>query len=73
VANDNTVRFENLTFQIASQTFRYSLARCPVLVCRHLDHSFSVYYGQHLLGRYDPKGGQWISGVAIRQRKKQIA
>jgi transposase len=73
VANDNTVRFENLTFQIASQTFRYSLARCPVLVCRHLDHSFSVYYGQHLLGRYDPKGGPLISAAAILPRKKQIA
>ena len=56
VGNDNTVRYDNLVLQIASQTFRYSLARCRVLVCRHLDASLSLYYGQHLLGCYDGKG-----------------
>ena len=53
VGNDNTVRFDNLTLQIESQTFRYSLARCRVLVCRHLDETLSLYYGQHCVGRYD--------------------
>jgi transposase len=56
VGNDNTVRFENLTLQIESQSFRYSLARCRVRVCRHLDGTLSVYYGQHRLGRYDATG-----------------
>jgi transposase len=64
VGNDNTVRFENLTLQIESQTFRYSLARCRVLVCRHLDETLSLYYGQHCVGRYDAKGQRLSSRAA---------
>jgi transposase len=56
VGNDNTVRYDNLSLQIESQTFRYSLARCRVLVCRHLDGTLSLYYGQHQVGRYDGSG-----------------
>jgi len=56
VGNDNTVRFENLRLQIEAQPFRYSLARCRVRVCRHLDGTLSLYYGQHRLGRYDAAG-----------------
>ena len=58
MGNDNTVRFENLTLQIEAQPFRYSLARCRVLVCRHLDGTLSLYYGQHRLGRYDAAGAR---------------
>ena len=36
IDNDNTVRYENRCLQIPQQTFRFSLARCPVLVCEHL-------------------------------------
>jgi hypothetical protein len=64
VGNDNTVRFENLTLQIEAQPFRYSLARCRVLVCRHLDETLSLYYGQHCVGRYDTKGQAWSSRSA---------
>jgi transposase len=64
VGNDNTVRFDNLTLQIESQTFRYSLARCRVLVCRHLDETLSLYYGQHCVGRYDAKGQALSSRAA---------
>jgi len=56
VANDNTVTFGKLTLQVLPQTFRFSLARCRVLVCRHLDQSISLHYGPHRLGRYDAKG-----------------
>jgi transposase len=73
VGNDNTVRFENLLLQMESQTFRYSLARCRVLVCRHLDSSLSVYYGQHLLGRYDQQGRLLATGSGQRQRKARLA
>ena len=34
IDNDNTVRYENRCLQIPQQTFRFSLARCRVLVCR---------------------------------------
>jgi transposase InsO family protein len=56
VDNDNTVRFEGRCLQIPQQTFRFSLARCRVLVCEHLDQSISVHYGHHVLGRYDAAG-----------------
>jgi len=56
VNNDNTVRYDNRCLQIPQQTFRFSLARCRVLVCEHLDHTISVHYGNHVLGRYDAAG-----------------
>ena len=56
VDNDNTVSYDNLSLQVAQQKFRFSLARCRVLVCRHLDQSISLHYGPHLLGRYDVNG-----------------
>ena len=70
VGNDNTVVLARLRLQIPPQKFRFSLARCRVLVCRHLDATLSVYYGPHLLGRYDPTGAL-LGGVA--QPTKQIA
>lgn len=56
VENDNTVRYENRCLQIPQQTFRFSLARCKVLVCEHLDQTITVHYGHHVLGRYDAAG-----------------
>lgn len=56
VDNDNTVRFEGRCLQIPQQTFRFSLARCRVLVCQHLDQTLSVHYGHHVLGNYDAAG-----------------
>jgi transposase len=54
VGNDNTISFGKRRFQIEQQTFRFSMARCRVLVCEHLDQTISIHYGPHLLGRYDP-------------------
>jgi transposase len=56
VDNDNTVRYGNRCLQIPQQTFRFSLARCRVLVCEHLDQTITVHYGHHVLGRYDAAG-----------------
>jgi hypothetical protein len=56
VDNDNTVRFDGRCLQIPQQTFRFSMARCPVLVCEHLDQTLTVHYGHHLLGHYDAAG-----------------
>jgi hypothetical protein len=56
IDNDNTVRYENRCLQIPQQTFRFSLARCPVLVCEHLDSTISLHYGPHRLGDYDSQG-----------------
>ena len=56
IDNDNTVRFDGRCLQIPKQTFRFSMARCRVLVCQHLDQTMSVHYGPHLLGLYDAAG-----------------
>ncbi len=56
IDNDNTVRFDGHCLQIPQQTFRFSMARCRVLVCEHLDQTISVHYGPHVLGRYDSAG-----------------
>lgn len=56
VGNDNTVSYQKLSLQIPQQTFRFSLAKCRVLVCRHLDTTISLYYGPHRLGGYDAGG-----------------
>jgi transposase len=56
IDNDNTVRFAGRCLQIPQQRFRFSMARCRVLVCNHLDQTMSVHYGPHLLGRYDRSG-----------------
>jgi len=56
VDNDNTVSYDNRCLQIPKQTFRFSMARCPVLACEHLDQTLSVHYAHHVLGRYDAAG-----------------
>ena len=56
VANDNTVSYHTLSLQVPQQTFRFSLARCRVRVCEHLDHTLSLRYGPHVLARYDAHG-----------------
>jgi transposase len=56
VGNDNIVSFGRLKLQIERQTFRFSMARCRVLVCELLNGTIAVYYGPNLLGRYDAAG-----------------
>jgi transposase len=56
VGYDNTVSFENLTLQIEPSHLRVSFAKCRVAVHRHLDHTLSITFGPHLLGRYDSRG-----------------
>jgi hypothetical protein len=38
------------------QKFRFSMAKCRVLVCEHQERTISLWYGPHLLGRYDRDG-----------------
>jgi len=56
VNQDNTVRIANRTLQIEKTKWRGTLAKCRVLVCEHLDGTWSVFYGPHLAGRYAPDG-----------------
>ncbi len=56
VNRDNTVRVDNQVLQIEPTKWRGTLAGCRVLVCEHLDGSWSVYYGPHQVGRYRGDG-----------------
>lgn len=56
VNQDNTVRVANRTLQIEKTRWRGTLAKCRVLVCEHLNGTWSVYHGPHLLGRYAYEG-----------------
>lgn len=69
VGNDNTVSFGKVLLQIQPQTFRFSMAKCRVLVCQHLDESLSLFYGPHLLGRYDEQGEALTLSGARRKGK----
>lgn len=56
VANDNTVQYGRVTFQLAASPLRCSFAKCRVLVYEHLDGTLSIGYGPHELGRYHADG-----------------
>jgi transposase len=61
VNQDNTVRIANRTLQIERTKWRGTLAKCRVLVCEHLDGTWSVFYGPHLVGRYAQDGSRYGS------------
>ena len=56
VANDNTVQYGRVTFQVAPSALRCSFAQCRVRVYEHLEGTVSIGYGPHTLGRYDLQG-----------------
>lgn len=70
IGNDNTVVFGKLRLQIERQTFRFSMAKCRVLVCERLDGTIAVYYGPHLLGRYDGTG---LLMTSLKSRARRAA
>ena len=53
---DNTVSFEKLTLQIDKSPLRVSFAKCRVRVHKHIDHTLTITYGPHILGRYSAEG-----------------
>jgi hypothetical protein len=56
VSRDNTVVIGGKTLQIAATRFRGTLAGCSVTICEHLDQSWSIRYGPHVVGRYNAQG-----------------
>ena len=70
VDKDNTVSYDKLSLQIPQQTFRFSMARCRVLACRHLDQTISLHYGPHQLGCYDSQGQLLLAPSAKTGRAK---
>ena len=56
VANDNTVRVNNLTLQLEKSRFRDHFAQCRVDVFEHLDGTYAVVWKKRVIGRYDSQG-----------------
>ena len=56
VAKDNTFTLQNQIWQLDQTRWRHSLAGCTVTIHEHLDETFSVRYGPHVVGRYDRNG-----------------
>jgi len=56
VANDNTVRVNNLALQLEKSRFRDHFAKCQVDVFEHLDGTYAVVWKKRVIGRYDSQG-----------------
>jgi helix-turn-helix protein len=56
VGRDNVVVLGGVALQVAKQPGRRSCAGLRVLVRRHLDGQYSIWYGARCLGRYDRQG-----------------
>ena len=68
VNQDNTVHIANRTLQIEKTQWRNTLAKCHVLVCEHLDGTWSVFYGPHRVGRYAPDGSRYRAASTFTER-----
>jgi len=53
VGRDNTVSFANRIWQLERSKLRATLAGCRVTIHEHLDQTFSITFGPHLVGRYN--------------------
>ena len=73
VGKDNVVQWEGHALQLPKQPGRASAAGLPVLVRRHLDHSFSVWCGPRCLARFDSTNALIQSSTAARRRPKKLA
>jgi hypothetical protein len=65
VGKDNTVTMGNRWWQIEKCRWRHTLAGQTVTIHQHLDHTVSITFGPHLVGRYPEgrgKGGP-VEGV----------
>jgi hypothetical protein len=56
VAQDNTVRLADRTWQIERTSWRGTLAGCRVTICEHLDGRVTIAHGPHVVGRYTAAG-----------------
>lgn len=73
VARDNTVEYGNRVLQIEKTKWRFSLAGCKVTIYQHADHTISIGYGPHIVGRYDDTGQPLAAAAAANRRAKQAA
>jgi len=72
VNRDNTVVVGGKVFQIEPTRWRGTLAGCSVTVCEHLDETWSIRYGPHIVGRYTAQGWPWLCESKLDRRGKAV-
>jgi hypothetical protein len=72
VDQDNTVQVGSRLLQIEKTCWRATLAGCRVTVHEHLEGSWSITYGPHLLGRYSQEGLPLLLEKANLRRPKAV-
>src|SRR5712664_1782993 len=72
VNRDNTVVVGGKVFQIEPTRWRGTLAGCSVTVCEHLDETWSIRYGPHIVGRYNAQGWPWWCEQKRDRRGKAV-
>src|ERR1039457_4591100 len=72
VSRDNTVVVGGKTLQIGATRWRGTLAGCSVTVCEHLDQSWSIRYGPHVVGRYNAEGWPLLPEPKQNGREKTV-
>jgi transposase len=72
VNRDNTVVVGGKVFQIEPTRWRGTLAGCSVTVCEHLDETWSIRYGPHIVGRYTAQGYPWLCESKLDRREKAV-
>jgi transposase len=73
VARDNTVSFANRRWQIERTKLRGTLAGCRVTLHQHLDETFSITFGPHVVGRYQSAAAATESEVSKEKAKQKAA
>jgi transposase len=71
VNRDNTVKYNNLVFQIDRQSWRSSMEGCRVTVYQHLDQSITLGYGPQEIGRYTADGRPLNRPVSKRRDSEE--
>jgi hypothetical protein len=68
----NTVVVGGKILQIEPTRWRGTLAGCSVTVCEHLDQTWSIRYGPHVVGRYNREGWPWLCEHKTDRRGKAV-
>ena len=72
VSGDNTVVVGGKILQIEATRWRGTLAGCSVTVCEHLDQSWSIRYGPHVVGRYNAQGWPCLLERTLYRQGKAV-
>ena len=70
VGRDNTVSFANRSWQLERTKLRGTLAGCRVTLHEHLNETFSITFGPHVVGRY---GAAAVEMTPPRKATKTVA